>query len=54
MPQMAPMSWLFLFTMFSSALILFSIINYFFTIYQPFSSSYKENSLPQISLNWKW
>nr|YP_009349756.1 ATP synthase F0 subunit 8 [Decma fissa]AQM39788.1 ATP synthase F0 subunit 8 [Decma fissa] len=53
MPQMAPMSWLFLFSMFSIALILFTIINYFFTIYQPISSS-EETSLPKISLNWKW
>nr|YP_010572547.1 ATP synthase F0 subunit 8 [Grigoriora cheni]UZH35912.1 ATP synthase F0 subunit 8 [Grigoriora cheni] len=54
MPQMAPMSWLFLFSMFSIALILFTIINYFFTIYQPISSSKETSSLPQISLNWKW
>nr|YP_010257219.1 ATP synthase F0 subunit 8 [Teratura megafurcula]QVM19043.1 ATP synthase F0 subunit 8 [Teratura megafurcula] len=54
MPQMAPMSWLFLFFMFSIALMLFSIINYFFTIYQPSSAPTEETSLPQISLNWKW
>nr|UZH35951.1 ATP synthase F0 subunit 8 [Phlugiolopsis punctata] len=54
MPQMAPMSWMLLFSMFSIALILFTIINYFFTIYQPISSQKEISSLPQISLNWKW
>nr|QWQ55667.1 ATP synthase F0 subunit 8 [Microconema clavata] len=54
MPQMAPMSWLFLFSMFSVALVLFAIINYFFAIYQPSSSSQEISSLPQISLHWKW
>nr|ATN40440.1 ATP synthase F0 subunit 8 [Xizicus howardi] len=54
MPQMAPMSWLFLFSMFSIALILFTIINYFFTIYQPLSSSQEVSPLANISLNWKW
>nr|YP_010572586.1 ATP synthase F0 subunit 8 [Phlugiolopsis tuberculata]UZH35977.1 ATP synthase F0 subunit 8 [Phlugiolopsis tuberculata] len=54
MPQMAPMSWMFLFSMFSITLILFTIINYFFTIYQPISSKTETPSLPQISLNWKW
>nr|YP_009349769.1 ATP synthase F0 subunit 8 [Pseudokuzicus pieli]AQM39814.1 ATP synthase F0 subunit 8 [Pseudokuzicus pieli] len=54
MPQMAPMSWLFLFSMFSIALILFTIINYFFLIYQPISSYKEQKNLSQISLNWKW
>nr|YP_009826129.1 ATP synthase F0 subunit 8 [Shoveliteratura triangula]QIV68420.1 ATP synthase F0 subunit 8 [Shoveliteratura triangula] len=53
MPQMAPMSWLFLFSFFSITLILFTIINYFFTIYQPISLK-EEISTPKISLNWKW
>nr|YP_009542007.1 ATP synthase F0 subunit 8 [Xiphidiopsis gurneyi]AYR06707.1 ATP synthase F0 subunit 8 [Xiphidiopsis gurneyi] len=54
MPQMAPMSWLFLFSMFSATLILFTILNYFITIYQPIDSPQEVPCLPQISLNWKW
>nr|QOL00832.1 ATP synthase F0 subunit 8 [Nipponomeconema sinica] len=54
MPQMAPMSWLFLFSMFSLALISFTIINYFFLIYQPISSTTEQSNILQTSLTWKW
>nr|YP_010261349.1 ATP synthase F0 subunit 8 [Leptophlebia marginata]YP_010261362.1 ATP synthase F0 subunit 8 [Leptophlebia vespertina]UIB40256.1 ATP synthase F0 subunit 8 [Leptophlebia marginata]UIB40269.1 ATP synthase F0 subunit 8 [Leptophlebia vespertina] len=53
MPQMAPLSWLLLFMLFSLTLILFNLMNYF--VYQhaaPTSSSVKSNLTNP--LNWKW
>nr|YP_010462908.1 ATP synthase F0 subunit 8 [Epeorus gibbus]UUJ36761.1 ATP synthase F0 subunit 8 [Epeorus gibbus] len=52
MPQMAPLSWLLLFLVFSSTLILFNIVNYFLaTPPTPLHSS----SLYQThAFNWKW
>nr|QWQ55628.1 ATP synthase F0 subunit 8 [Ocellarnaca sp.] len=52
MPQMAPISWLMLFFIFSSTLILFAIINYFYLIPTPPSSS--QTSPTSISFPWKW
>nr|QLY89931.1 ATP synthase F0 subunit 8 [Clusiodes albimanus] len=53
MPQMAPISWLLLFIMFSLIFILFNIMNYysFFTL-SPKSSMVSKNMTP--SLTWKW
>nr|YP_002456246.1 ATP synthase F0 subunit 8 [Deracantha onos]ABV23667.1 ATP8 [Deracantha onos] len=53
MPQMMPMNWLVLFTMFSSALILFSISNYFIFYYTPPLYT-NDTSLTMKSFNWKW
>nr|QXU76332.1 ATP synthase F0 subunit 8 [Choroterpes yixingensis] len=53
MPQMAPLSWILLYIIFSLTLILFSSINFF--NYNP--SCFKDTSLKSISikaLNWKW
>nr|ACC94763.1 ATPase 8 [Drosophila macroptera] len=53
MPQMAPISWLFLFFFFTITFILFCTINYY--SYMP--SSPKSNELKNLnlnSMNWKW
>nr|ACC94686.1 ATPase 8 [Hydrellia tritici] len=53
MPQMAPISWLSLFLIFSLAFIIFNMINYFFFI----PNSNKLNNMKKInlnSMNWKW
>nr|YP_010894849.1 ATP synthase F0 subunit 8 [Amiota setosa]WJW73362.1 ATP synthase F0 subunit 8 [Amiota setosa] len=53
MPQMAPISWLSLFIIFSISFILFSILNYY--CYLP--SSPKSSNLNKYnlnSMNWKW
>nr|UPY81529.1 ATP synthase F0 subunit 8 [Exhyalanthrax sp.] len=53
MPQMAPISWLLLFIMFTMALILFCMMNYF--NYLP--TSPKSTSTEKIKtnqMNWKW
>nr|QHZ87539.1 ATP synthase F0 subunit 8 [Parafronurus sp. XL-2019] len=52
MPQMAPLSWLTLFTVFSLTLILFGIVNYFLTSPNaPESTSTQFKTQP---FNWKW
>nr|YP_008080891.1 ATP synthase F0 subunit 8 [Tarragoilus diuturnus]AFW98784.1 ATP synthase F0 subunit 8 [Tarragoilus diuturnus] len=52
MPQMAPLSWLSLFIMFSVTLILFSTTAYFLiTRYPPDTQMNKISTIP---LNWKW
>nr|YP_009349873.1 ATP synthase F0 subunit 8 [Pseudorhynchus crassiceps]AQM40021.1 ATP synthase F0 subunit 8 [Pseudorhynchus crassiceps] len=53
MPQMAPMSWLILFIMFSLTLILFSTMNY---SYPNFSESMVESpeKTMHLALFWKW
>nr|YP_009756875.1 ATP synthase F0 subunit 8 [Tephritis femoralis]QIK50379.1 ATP synthase F0 subunit 8 [Tephritis femoralis] len=53
MPQMAPISWLTLFIIFSITLILYSIMNYYLIIYQTPKFNFK-NKLIKNSLNWKW
>nr|QXG19017.1 ATP synthase F0 subunit 8 [Chymomyza costata] len=53
MPQMAPLSWLLLFIIFSFAFIMFCLLNYY--SYMP--SLPKSKSLKNInlnSMNWKW
>nr|YP_010462921.1 ATP synthase F0 subunit 8 [Epeorus unispinosus]UUJ36774.1 ATP synthase F0 subunit 8 [Epeorus unispinosus] len=52
MPQMAPLSWLLLFLTFSSALIFFSIMNYFLTTHDAPALSSTQHSTPPF--NWKW
>nr|YP_010397515.1 ATP synthase F0 subunit 8 [Sympotthastia takatensis]UQJ73385.1 ATP synthase F0 subunit 8 [Sympotthastia takatensis] len=54
MPQMAPISWLVLFLVFSVTLILFNILNYYCTLPKNLSTSEKETSFNSPSLNWKW
>nr|QWQ55576.1 ATP synthase F0 subunit 8 [Conocephalus gladiatus] len=52
MPQMAPMSWLFLFLMFSSTLILFNMLKFPMISMKSESTSLKSKA--SHSLNWKW
>nr|UXG19019.1 ATP synthase F0 subunit 8 [Mesembrius sp.] len=52
MPQMAPISWLSLFLLFSLIFMLFNMVNYFIYVpSMPKSSSYK---ITTNSMNWKW
>nr|UEK21364.1 ATP synthase F0 subunit 8 [Ligyra sp. 2017] len=53
MPQMAPISWLMLFIMFTTALILFCSMNYFnFLPSSPKSTLMK--TMKSNQMNWKW
>nr|WKU84044.1 ATP synthase F0 subunit 8 [Ocyptamus priscilla] len=53
MPQMAPISWLFLFMFFTMIFILFNIMNYY--IYSPMTSKSKNfTKINSHSMNWKW
>nr|YP_010702840.1 ATP synthase F0 subunit 8 [Agrilus adelphinus]WCO09267.1 ATP synthase F0 subunit 8 [Agrilus adelphinus] len=52
MPQMAPMSWLTLFTIFSITFTIFSVLNYYSLIYQPLIKKEQEKLIKKI--NWKW
>nr|QXT45711.1 ATP synthase F0 subunit 8 [Afronurus yixingensis] len=52
MPQMAPLSWLTLFTVFSLTLILFSIVNYFLT--SPNAPELTSSQFKTQPFNWKW
>nr|YP_009171542.1 ATP synthase F0 subunit 8 [Henicus brevimucronatus]AJW76397.1 ATP synthase F0 subunit 8 [Henicus brevimucronatus] len=52
MPQMAPISWLTLFLMFSITLILFSTLNYF--LMSSKSPSILDKKILSQSFNWKW
>nr|URX53892.1 ATP synthase F0 subunit 8 [Cryptotermes kirbyi]URX53905.1 ATP synthase F0 subunit 8 [Cryptotermes kirbyi] len=52
MPQMMPLSWLMLFSMFSITLIVFSAMNYYTTT--PTMSVSGKKSIPAKTLNWKW
>nr|YP_010397541.1 ATP synthase F0 subunit 8 [Boreoheptagyia brevitarsis]UQJ73450.1 ATP synthase F0 subunit 8 [Boreoheptagyia brevitarsis] len=54
MPQMAPISWLTLFILFSLTLILFNILNYYCSLPKNLNSSEKISSFKTSSLNWKW
>nr|YP_010191935.1 ATP synthase F0 subunit 8 [Tanypus punctipennis]QZM06604.1 ATP synthase F0 subunit 8 [Tanypus punctipennis] len=56
MPQMAPISWLILFMVFSMTLVLFNILNYYsFLPKTPTTSDEKtKNNIKLNSLNWKW
>nr|QHD47849.1 ATP synthase F0 subunit 8 [Calineuria stigmatica] len=53
MPQMAPISWLALFIMFSLTLLLFNFVNYFSFLPQA-PTSQQGAAIPQTPLNWKW
>nr|UOU85100.1 ATP synthase F0 subunit 8 [Simulium erythrocephalum] len=56
MPQMAPISWLTLFILFTIIFMLFNIMNYFCVVFTPNTSKESEKT-PQLSppsLNWKW
>nr|YP_010895226.1 ATP synthase F0 subunit 8 [Orthoprosopa grisea]WJW73765.1 ATP synthase F0 subunit 8 [Orthoprosopa grisea] len=53
MPQMAPISWLTLFLLFSVIFMLFNMMNYF--IYKPpILKSNIKNKMSINSMNWKW
>nr|UOU84892.1 ATP synthase F0 subunit 8 [Themira lucida] len=53
MPQMAPISWLSLFIMFSITFLLFNILNYY--SFLPTSPKQSESSKIHSSpFNWKW
>nr|QHD47875.1 ATP synthase F0 subunit 8 [Peltoperlopsis cebuano] len=52
MPQMAPISWLTLFLVFSMIFLVFNTMNYF--CYLPPSPSSTEKSISQTPFNWKW
>nr|QHD47901.1 ATP synthase F0 subunit 8 [Niponiella limbatella] len=53
MPQMAPISWLALFIIFSLTLLLFNSLNYY--AFFPCSPAIKDTQkISSSSLNWKW
>nr|YP_009694052.1 ATP synthase F0 subunit 8 [Indonemoura jacobsoni]QEI04331.1 ATP synthase F0 subunit 8 [Indonemoura jacobsoni] len=52
MPQMAPISWLTLFIVFSAILLVFSFVNYYSIL--PKSPEISQKSIPSSSMNWKW
>nr|YP_009628227.1 ATP synthase F0 subunit 8 [Isonychia kiangsinensis]QBO27427.1 ATP synthase F0 subunit 8 [Isonychia kiangsinensis] len=52
MPQMAPLSWLSLFIVFSLTLILFNALNYF--LYSPEVPSSSLTGFKTTPLPWKW
>nr|YP_009544254.1 ATP synthase F0 subunit 8 [Simulium maculatum]AYO45662.1 ATP synthase F0 subunit 8 [Simulium maculatum] len=55
MPQMAPISWLTLFILFTIIFMLFNIMNYFCIVFTPTSKESETTSqLTPPSLNWKW
>nr|YP_004934834.1 ATP synthase F0 subunit 8 [Trichocera bimacula]AET13098.1 ATP synthase F0 subunit 8 [Trichocera bimacula] len=54
MPQMAPLSWLILFIIFSITLILFNVMNYFMYIPSYLKSESEQKNIKSNSLNWKW
>nr|UOU85243.1 ATP synthase F0 subunit 8 [Rhagio lineola] len=53
MPQMAPISWLILFVVFSITFIMFNIMNYF-SFLPPSASSKEKKTFTMNSYNWKW
>nr|WMQ76580.1 ATP synthase F0 subunit 8 [Austrosimulium sp.] len=56
MPQMAPISWLTLFILFTIIFVLFNIMNYFCIVFTPSSKSEegKTSQLTPPTLSWKW
>nr|YP_009349834.1 ATP synthase F0 subunit 8 [Conanalus pieli]AQM39970.1 ATP synthase F0 subunit 8 [Conanalus pieli] len=52
MPQMAPMSWLFLFLLFSFTLILFTMMKFPMITMKTETSPIIKTTL--LTLNWKW
>nr|YP_010401673.1 ATP synthase F0 subunit 8 [Symphoromyia crassicornis]UQU69096.1 ATP synthase F0 subunit 8 [Symphoromyia crassicornis] len=53
MPQMAPISWLILFIIFSMSFILFNMMNYF-SFLPPSPKSSDSMKVSSKSMNWKW
>nr|AMN09033.1 ATP synthase F0 subunit 8 [Pedicia sp. ZK-2016] len=54
MPQMAPLSWLGLFIIFSITLIIFSTMNYFSFLPNSPKTMNNKKKFSYNSLNWKW
>nr|YP_004935221.1 ATP synthase F0 subunit 8 [Protoplasa fitchii]AET13046.1 ATP synthase F0 subunit 8 [Protoplasa fitchii] len=54
MPQMAPISWLSLFLIFSMTFMLFNIMNYFSFLPKSPNQSLSMTKNKINSLNWKW
>nr|YP_010397580.1 ATP synthase F0 subunit 8 [Potthastia gaedii]UQJ73619.1 ATP synthase F0 subunit 8 [Potthastia gaedii] len=55
MPQMAPISWLVLFLVFTLTLILFNILNYYCSLPKNLENLESSNNKNlNSSLNWKW
>nr|QJT42845.1 ATP synthase F0 subunit 8 [Agrilus mali] len=52
MPQMAPMSWLTLFIVFSITFFVFCVFNYYSSMHAPMQSLSKK--LQTKKINWKW
>nr|URX52751.1 ATP synthase F0 subunit 8 [Kalotermes sp.] len=52
MPQMMPLSWLTLFAMFASTLILFSVMNYY--SYPQKTKNTQSEGIQTTNMNWKW
>nr|QLY89970.1 ATP synthase F0 subunit 8 [Sympycnus pulicarius] len=53
MPQMAPLSWLSLYMIFSITLILFCIMNYYIFIPSPLTKTSSKKSSSN-NFHWKW
>nr|YP_010999245.1 ATP synthase F0 subunit 8 [Rheocricotopus emeiensis]WPM93091.1 ATP synthase F0 subunit 8 [Rheocricotopus emeiensis] len=53
MPQMAPISWLTLFIVFSISFMIFNIMNYY-CFFNKSNFSSKSFSKTNKTLNWKW
>nr|YP_010046741.1 ATP synthase F0 subunit 8 [Culiseta inconspicua]QPJ78685.1 ATP synthase F0 subunit 8 [Culiseta inconspicua] len=53
MPQMAPISWLTLFLIFSLTLVIFNIKNYFCFFYNSNQTPQNMN-IKSHKMNWKW
>nr|AMP43823.1 ATP synthase F0 subunit 8 [Xylomya moiwana] len=53
MPQMAPISWLILFLIFSVTFLMFNVMNYF-SFLPPSPLNNKKNTYLNNSMNWKW
>nr|YP_003204867.1 ATP synthase F0 subunit 8 [Rhopaea magnicornis]ACO92567.1 ATP synthase F0 subunit 8 [Rhopaea magnicornis] len=51
MPQMMPLNWLILLSIFSLILLLFNSLNYYSTLYT--TKTYQSKKLSK-SINWKW
>nr|YP_009433061.1 ATP synthase F0 subunit 8 [Culex usquatissimus]ATD12074.1 ATP synthase F0 subunit 8 [Culex usquatissimus] len=53
MPQMAPISWLALFLVFSITLVIFNVKNYFCVSYSSNQTAQNIN-IKSFKMNWKW
>nr|ALO77348.1 ATP synthase F0 subunit 8 [Anthaxia sp. ANT01] len=51
MPQMAPMNWMILFTLFSLIMMIMCLVNYYSTIYK---TKITKNKINLEKKNWKW